>query len=83
MPRADRQYKAPLDTSQFKVMKLWHGLGGDADKQWRNVMNRYPRERNAFSSLTPAKRDYLDRTYGESEANEWLSTMSGTPRLGV
>ena len=71
------------DNRKFKVMKLWHGLGGDADKQWRSVMNRYPRERNTYSNLTPAKQDYLSRTYGEADSNEWKSMMSGTPRLGV
>ena len=72
-----------IDNRQFKVMKLWHGLGGDADKQWRNVMNRYPRDKGLYNSITPAKQDYLNRTYGESDANEWLSVMSVTPRLGV
>lgn len=72
-----------LDNRQFKVMKLWHGLGDDADKQWRNVMNRYPREKTMYKAMTPARRKWMENTYGAGEANEWMSLMSGTPRLGV
>ena len=71
------------DTRQFKVMKLWHGLGEDADKQWRGVLNRYPRSKTMYNALTPARKAYLVNTYGGNQAHEWMSTMSGTPRLGV
>ena len=71
------------DTRQFKVMKLWHGLGDDADKQWRNVMNRYPREKTMYSAMTPNKRKHLEDTYGRGQGDEWMSLMSGMPRLGV
>jgi len=71
------------DTRQFKVMKLWHGLGDDADNQWRGVMNRYPREKTMYSAMTPSRRKHLQETYGGGQADEWMSLMSGMPRLGV
>ena len=72
-----------LDNRQFKVMKLWHGLGDDADKQWRNVMNRYPREKTMYDAMTPSRQRWMEKTYGANEADEWMSLMSGPPRLGV
>ena len=71
------------DNRKFKVMKLWHGLGGDADKQWRGVLNRYPREKTMYQAMTPAKREYMEDTYGTGDSDEWMSLMSGMPRLGV